>query len=198
MDYDWYFKLHSYEIEWQNKTECQTHRMEFTCALTIFCIDLESIRLSVKPSTKVGFNAYYKLHTDELETQNKTECQAPRMDFIGALPHLACFESFRDGVKHSSKSNSDGHCKLHVYEIETWNKLSGKLLEWTWHSSYLVFARISNPSDSTVNFPPKWVSTGNVNCMHTKSSHEMKLSTKYPEWTCYASPTHFGIHFECV
>ena len=90
MDSDGYFKLHSYEIEWQNETECQAHRLGFTCALTIFCIDFEAIRLSVKLSTKVGFNGYYKLHTDKIETRNETVCQTPRMDFICALPHLAC------------------------------------------------------------------------------------------------------------
>ena len=74
---DWYFKLHSYEIEWQNETECQTHRMDFTCALAIFCIDFESIRLSVKLSTKVGFSGSCKLHTDKVETRNETECQTP-------------------------------------------------------------------------------------------------------------------------
>ena len=79
--------------------------------------------------------------------------------------------------------DSDGYFELHSYEIEWQNKLSAKQLEWTSRVPKQFSALILSQSDSALNFPPKWVSTGTTNSIRTNSRHEIKLSAKHLEWT---------------
>ena len=96
------------------------------------------------------------------------------------------FESIQLDGKLPSKMGFDGICKLHAYEIESRNETEYQYPEWTSYASPLILAHISNPSDSVLNFPPKWILTGTLSSILTKSSDKMKLSAKHNDWTSHA------------